>query len=127
MLLDLKAIKGISHRTERKLKEDGVRTITQLMQHYRYGKDATTYLNHIFESKTMQLEKGDWLYLFTDGFPDQFGSNGKKLMTRKFKEILLSIQDKSMEQQKEYLKLYIEKWKGDTEQTDDLLIIGIRV
>ncbi len=80
-----------------------------------------------YNTHTFTLQTNDTAYIFTDGFPDQFGSTGKKLMTKKFKEILLSIQDKSMEQQKEYLESYIEQWKGDTEQTDDLLVIGIRI
>lgn len=83
---------------------------------------SKSYTTHSFS-----LQKGDTVYIFTDGFPDQFGVNGKKLMTKKFKEILLSIQDKTMEEQKEFLRSHIENWKGDTEQTDDLLVIGIRV
>lgn len=83
---------------------------------------SKSYTTHSFN-----LQKNDTVYIFTDGFPDQFGTNGKKLMTKKFKEILLSIQDKTMEDQKEFLRAHIENWKGDTEQTDDLLVIGIRV
>lgn len=83
---------------------------------------SKSYTTHSFN-----LQKNDTVYIFTDGFPDQFGTNGKKLMTKKFKEILLSIQDKTMQEQKEFLTDHIEKWKGDTEQTDDLLVIGIRV
>jgi hypothetical protein len=48
-------------------------------------------------------------------------------MTRKFKEILISIQDKTMEQQKGFLHKFIEDWRGGMEQTDDILVIGIRV
>jgi len=44
-----------------------------------------------------------------------------------FKEIVLSIQDKSMDEQKVYLNSFIENWKGNIEQTDDILVIGIRI
>ncbi len=80
-----------------------------------------------FESHVLNLQQGDTFYLFSDGYADQFNSEDKKLMTRKFKEILLSIQNISMEEQKEYLNTFIENWKLNTEQTDDILVIGIRI
>jgi serine phosphatase RsbU (regulator of sigma subunit) len=81
----------------------------------------------IFTTNTFALQKNDTVYIFTDGFSDQFGSNNKKLMTKKFKEELIAIQDKSMEEQKNYLDTFIEEWKGITEQTDDILVIGIKI
>ncbi len=83
--------------------------------------------NQLFTLHKLNLNKGDTVYLFTDGFPDQFGVNDKKLLTKKFRELLLSIQDKSMGEQKTHLDFFIEKWKGDTEQTDDILVVGIRM
>jgi serine phosphatase RsbU (regulator of sigma subunit) len=81
-----------------------------------------------FTSHEFQLEKGDAFYLFSDGYADQFGGEaGKKLMTKKFKEILLSIQDKSMSDQKEHLLTYLQGWKGDHEQVDDVLVIGAKM
>jgi sigma-B regulation protein RsbU (phosphoserine phosphatase) len=80
------------------------------------------YVNHV-----IPLQKGDTIYISTDGYADQFSPDDKKLMTRKFKEILLSIQDKTMEEQKQFLNEYIENWKGSMEQTDDILVIGIRI
>ncbi len=80
-----------------------------------------------FTKHSIDLKKGDTLYLFTDGFSDQYSPEDKKLMTRKFKEILLSIQDKSMDEQREHLDTFIENWKGNMEQTDDILVIGVRV
>jgi serine phosphatase RsbU (regulator of sigma subunit) len=65
-----------------------------------------------FTTHTFPLQENDSLYIFTDGYADQFGMNGKKLMTKKFKEVLLSIQDKSMEQQKQHLENHINDWKG---------------
>ncbi len=81
----------------------------------------------VFEQHEVQMNKGDTLYLFSDGYADQFGGpKRKKLMTGKFRDILLSIQHLSMEEQKSYLEEFILKWMSDTEQIDDMLVIGIR-
>jgi hypothetical protein len=82
-----------------------------------------TFTNHM-----LQLQHGDTLYLFTDGYADQFGGeNGKKMMTSKFKEMLVSIQNMNMRQQEHYLKDYFEQWKMENEQVDDVLVIGVRL
>ncbi len=80
-----------------------------------------------FTSHTFDLQSGDTIYIFTDGFADQFNEADKKLMTKKFKEILLSIQGRDMPDQREYLDEFIDRWRGKTDQTDDVLVIGIRV
>lgn len=82
----------------------------------------------VFKESNIQLQTGDTFYIFTDGYSDQFGGEkGKKMMTAKFKEKLLSITDKSIPEQEEVLKNYFDEWKGDNEQVDDVLIIGVRV
>ncbi|HET6245942.1 MAG: SpoIIE family protein phosphatase [Bacteroidetes bacterium] len=74
------------------------------------------------------LQKGDLIYTFTDGFPDQFGGeNGKKFKSANFKKLLLSIVHYSMEKQKEILNDTFENWKGNLEQVDDVCIIGVKV
>lgn len=80
-----------------------------------------------FVKHKIELQKGDSIYIFTDGFADQFSPDDKKLMAKKFKEIILSIQYKSMEEQKIFLDSFIVNWKGNMEQTDDILVIGLRV
>ena len=80
-----------------------------------------------FTLQTIELQKGDIIYTSTDGYADQFGSNGKKLMKQKFKEELLKIHHQPMIEQKEYLHNFFETWKGNTEQVDDVTIIGIRI
>ena len=81
-----------------------------------------------FETHTIQLEKGDSFYLFTDGYADQDGGEkGKKLMTKKFKQILLDIKDKPMRTQQTHLEAYFENWRGKREQLDDILILGVRI
>lgn len=80
-----------------------------------------------FKSHETKLEPGDTFYICTDGFADQFnGRDGKKLMTKKLKEILIGIQDQSMQEQKNYLNDFFEKWRDGSEQVDDILIIGVR-
>jgi len=84
--------------------------------------------DQIFESHTIKCNKGDTFYIFTDGYVDQFGGKkNKKLMTKKFKSMLLEIRDKSMKEQNNYLTDFILKWKAETEQIDDILVIGIRM
>jgi serine phosphatase RsbU (regulator of sigma subunit) len=80
-----------------------------------------------FKCHSIKLNEGDTVYISSDGFADQFNNEDKKLMTRRFKEILLSIQHLSMQEQEKYLDEFIDKWKGNLEQTDDILVIGIRV
>ncbi|MES2566142.1 MAG: SpoIIE family protein phosphatase [Bacteroidota bacterium] len=80
-----------------------------------------------FDSHEINLNKGDTYYLFTDGYADQFGNGGKKLMTKKFRELLVEIQSHSMDQQEIYLNDFIENWKKGVEQIDDILVIGVRI
>jgi ligand-binding sensor domain-containing protein/serine phosphatase RsbU (regulator of sigma subunit) len=80
-----------------------------------------------FTLQTINLMKGDVIYTSTDGFADQLGMNEKKLMKKNLKEQLLSIHNKPMAEQKDYLEAFFEKWKGDIEQTDDVCIIGVRI
>ncbi len=83
--------------------------------------------NQEFAEHSIGLNKGDLVYMFSDGYADQFGVGNKKFMTKRFKELLLSIAGKPMEEQKRLLDKQIESWKGAMEQTDDILVIGIGV
>ena len=81
-----------------------------------------------YTTHTFELEKGDSLYIFSDGYVDQFGGEkGKKYKTKPFKQLLLSIQDKTMEEQKEIIDSTFESWRGKLEQLDDVCIIGLRI
>lgn len=81
-----------------------------------------------FTNHNIKLSKGDSVYIFSDGFADQFGGEGKKkLMTKNFKKLLQSIQHLGMPEQEEHLDNAIENWKGNLEQVDDILVIGIRI
>jgi serine phosphatase RsbU (regulator of sigma subunit) len=81
-----------------------------------------------FNLYTINATKGDTLYLYTDGYADQFGGEkGKKFKYKQLNERLLSINTKSMEHQKDELNLTIKTWKGNLEQVDDILIVGINL
>ena len=85
-----------------------------------------TPLTQEFIPHKVQLQKGDTIYMTTDGYGDIFSDDGKKLKTKKLKEILIENQDKSMPEQEAFLVDFAEKWKNGAEQIDDILIIGIR-
>jgi tetratricopeptide (TPR) repeat protein len=89
------------------------------------GKYSTS---HPFTAQNINLSEGDTLYLFSDGYSDQFGGEkGKKYKASRLKELLLSIQSEKMESQKNILLHEFDKWKRDLEQIDDVTIIGIRI
>ncbi len=86
-----------------------------------------TDYNQVFEQHTVELQKGDSVYIFSDGYADQFGSlKNKKLTTKRFKEILIEINSLSANEQKQHLHNYINNWRGKLEQIDDILIIGLK-
>ncbi len=81
-----------------------------------------------YNSTEITLEKGDIIYLFTDGYMDQFNDKtGKKFTAKKFKKLLLSISGKEMEEQQKILMETFKKWKGNAEQTDDTMVMGIKI
>lgn len=82
----------------------------------------------VFENHSVKIKKGDSVYIFSDGYPDQFGGEDRKtkMTTKRFKELLLSIQHLSMTEQEKHLRDYFESWMGDNPQIDDVLLIGIR-
>lgn len=81
------------------------------------------YTNHTF-----QLEKDDVIYVFSDGYVDQFGgSKGKKFMYKNFRSLLLDIHKKPLKEQKHILFSELRDWQGEMEQIDDVLVIGLKV
>ena len=81
-----------------------------------------------FETRTVKLEKGDMIYTLTDGYQDQFGGpKGKKFMVRKLKNLLAEIAPSDVNSQKSVIESTFINWKGEEEQIDDVLLIGIRV
>ena len=81
-----------------------------------------------FEGHDVQLEKGDTIYLLSDGYADQFGgAKGKKFKYKQLKTLLLILSEHNIEEQKRQLNQTFEQWKGEFEQIDDVCIIGVRV
>jgi serine phosphatase RsbU (regulator of sigma subunit)/HAMP domain-containing protein len=88
-----------------------------------YSKGEKEFTNHTF-----QLEEGDCLYLFSDGYADQFGGpKGKKFMRKQFRMTLLRIHKLPMHDQKYRLAETLDQWRGDNEQVDDILVLGVRI
>ncbi|HDR89105.1 MAG TPA: hypothetical protein ENN63_05675 [Bacteroidetes bacterium] len=80
-----------------------------------------------FRNHVIPIEPNDVIYMFTDGYVDQFGGpREKKFMYRRFRHLLLTIHKLPMEEQHMILHETIEHWKGDNEQVDDILVIGFR-
>jgi serine phosphatase RsbU (regulator of sigma subunit) len=81
-----------------------------------------------FSNHKIQLQKGDCCYIFSDGYVDQFGGpNNEKFYYQPFRDLLIEIHQLSMEEQQKKLKLKISEWIGNKSQTDDILVIGLRV
>lgn len=89
---------------------------------------GTTSNDQEFKSHLIDLKKDDMIYVFTDGYADQFGGpDGKKFMTKQFKELLLSIHSKPAAEQESLLEKALNNWKKDISQVDDILVMGIRI
>lgn len=81
-----------------------------------------------YKNEVIELQKGDQIYLFSDGYADQFGGKkGKKLLYKTFRQELLRVHQETPETQRTELNQTIENWQGDYAQVDDILVIGIRI
>lgn len=81
-----------------------------------------------FQTHSMILEGGDIIYLFSDGFADQFGGDqGKKLKSRRFEQLILDARAKPMDEQKANLESAFDNWKKDFAQVDDVCVIGVKM
>ena len=81
-----------------------------------------------FKQHEVKLAKGDSVYLFSDGYQDQFGGEkGRKYMKGRFKKFILSIQDQDMQTQLTSFEKAFNSWKGDREQIDDVCVMGLRI
>jgi serine phosphatase RsbU (regulator of sigma subunit) len=95
--------------------------------HYMLGIEVDEFFRQ-FENNVIQILPGDSMYIFSDGFPDQFGGPyGKKYSYERLRKLLVDISKNEMNVQKEKLKKNWKEWKGSVEQTDDILIMGFRL
>jgi len=87
------------------------------------GEEVREFSNH-----EIKVKSGDMLYVFSDGYADQFGGpNGKKFMMNRFRKLLTDIHNKPMDEQHELLTKTFKNWKGSFEQVDDICVIGVRI
>lgn len=90
---------------------------------YQEEEEARVFNNHV-----LPIQDQDLIYIFTDGFADQFGGpEEKKYKYRRFRHLLLALHQLPMNKQEEFLKKSILEWKGDLDQVDDILVMGIRI
>jgi len=88
-----------------------------------YYKEKQSFTNHIVD-----LQDNDVIYLFSDGYVDQFGGeNGKKFLHKQFKDLIIEVHKKSLDEQKQILNSTLEEWMGQHEQVDDILIMGFKI
>ncbi|PLX12095.1 MAG: hypothetical protein C0597_14045 [Marinilabiliales bacterium] len=81
-----------------------------------------------FTNNKIEIQKGDSLYLYSDGFQDQFGGeNKKKFLPKNLNQLLLDISSKSVQEQLQILNETLENWKGEEPQVDDIIILGIKI
>lgn len=84
--------------------------------------------NEPYTLQTVDLKQDDIVYVFTDGFADQFGGpKGKKFKYKQLQELILANHNKPMDEQKEILTTEFEKWRGNLEQVDDVCVIGLKI
>ena len=87
------------------------------------GEQKQKFTNH-----TIKLEKGDTIYIYSDGYIDQFGGEkGKKFKSSRFKKLLVELQNENLIKQKEKLHHTLENWMQNYEQIDDVCVVGVRV
>jgi ligand-binding sensor domain-containing protein/serine phosphatase RsbU (regulator of sigma subunit) len=95
---------------------------------FAIGLDETNFKDQTFKNHIIPIQKGDILYIFSDGFADQFGGpDGKKYKYRRFRHLLLTLHQLPMEKQHEILENNVIEWRGDQDQVDDILVIGIKI
>jgi serine phosphatase RsbU (regulator of sigma subunit) len=95
---------------------------------FAIGLDETNFREQTFKNHLIPIQKGDIIYIFSDGFADQFGGpDGKKYKYRRFRHLLLNLHQLPMEKQHEILENNVMEWRGEQDQVDDILVIGIKI
>jgi len=88
----------------------------------------TDFKDHTYQSTIVSINKGDLIYMFSDGYADQFGGEKrKKFLTTNFRKLLVSVAGKPVDEQKTILDKTLTDWRGDIDQIDDIMVIGIRI
>jgi serine phosphatase RsbU (regulator of sigma subunit) len=102
-----------------------------VMQEIAASRYPIGYYNNVpkkFETTTLQLRSDDMLFMFSDGYADQFGGEReKKLNKRGFRELLQTIHTMKGEEQASFLDYALQNWKQQYAQTDDITVVGVRI
>jgi ligand-binding sensor domain-containing protein/serine phosphatase RsbU (regulator of sigma subunit) len=94
----------------------------------RSSVGGESVIEKYFDDQEYYLNKGDTIYMFSDGLPDQFGgTDGKKMKIARLKKLIEDVANLPMSGQKEVIASFYEEWKGDYDQVDDILLIGVRL
>lgn len=94
----------------------------------RCSVGGESVVEKFFDDQEYYLSKGDTIYMFSDGLPDQFGgADGKKMKIARLKKVIEEVSRLPMSEQKEIISNFYFDWKGDYEQVDDILLMGIKV
>ncbi len=81
-----------------------------------------------FNNNEVEVQKNDIIYIFSDGYVDQFGGkSGRKFMSKRFRELLLSVSTEPLQKQREILDVKLDLWMGDISQIDDIIVLGIKI
>jgi hypothetical protein len=121
-----RAIQFSGAKSDLHLVQNGMLTTTKGS---RFSVGSTLYeTEKAFPSTIVEYEEGDRLYLFSDGFQDQFGGpRNKKYLRKRFRELLSATGDDGMAAQRATLEAEFKAWRGGEEQTDDVLVIGLQL
>jgi serine phosphatase RsbU (regulator of sigma subunit) len=94
----------------------------------RCSVGGESVIEKYFDDQEYYLNNGDSVYLFSDGLPDQFGGeDGKKLKINRLKKLIEDVHTLPMDEQKEVISKFFYDWKGDYEQVDDVILMGLRL
>lgn len=108
----------------------GIRNGTAEFNEVKADKIPVGYMDELkqFTNHVVSYNKGDFIYLFSDGYADQFGgAMNKKFMNKKFKSLLSYISERPICEQKQILEITLNEWKGSLSQIDDILVMGIQL
>ena len=94
----------------------------------RLSVGGESVMEKFFDDQEYYLNEGDTVYLFSDGLPDQFGgADGKKFKIARLKQLIEQVTKLPMDEQKDAISKFYFDWKGNNDQVDDILLMGIRV
>lgn len=94
----------------------------------RSSVGGESVIEKFFDDQEYYLNEGDTIYLFSDGLPDQFGgTDGKKMKIARLKKLIEDVSNLPMNGQKEVISMFYNEWKGEFEQVDDILLMGVKL